>query len=226
MAKTIEDLFFHLVTVFDFLVVVLIFLFFAKLKNKKIFWLVIGHCTLNSTCNFLQTNVVQENYMYMVLVSFTFIEYMILAYFFASIIKNKNFRILILIFSIVFTIVVALNYNAGKKQSIDAVPIGIETILVLVYSFYYLYEQTNILDGSLIYNRFHFWIVLGAMVYLGGSFFIYIFFNQAEGHIMDDFWFLTYLFYIVKNIFFIIAILQDTKRSSTTPFKGLSPNLN
>ena len=85
----------------------------------------------------------------------------------------------------------------------------------------------NIVDDSLIYNRYHFWMVIGIMLYLGGSFFIYIFTNQAQGHVLDDFWFLTYVFYILKNIFFAIGISYYSKKvRHKTTLNQYRPYLN
>jgi hypothetical protein len=228
MAKTIEDLFFYLVSVFDLIVIGLIFLKYRFLQNKKIFNLLIGYCVLNSICNHIPDLISKDLLSYPVLVIFTAGEYLIFAVLFIYIIKNRAFHRLIISLSVIFLIVVILNYQSGKQQVIDSLPIGIETILFLLFAFYYLYEQMNILDESFIYSRFHFWIVIGSMIYLGGSFFIYIFANNVDVHILDDYWFLTYLFYIVKNIFFLIStwIHSREKKTKSLDVKYFQPFLN
>jgi len=225
MAKTIEDLFFYLVFVFDFLIVIQVLLSIKNQKQNKILWLLLGYCILNSSCNLLQTIPPAPRVEYLMLGIFTLIEFLLFSFLFKLIIKNKKFYRVILSLSIIFFLVAIKNYDTNKAQRIDAVPIGVETIFILVFSFYYLYEQMNIVDDSFIYSRYHFWLVIGIMVYLSGSFFIYIFTNQAQS-VIDNFWFLTYVFYIIKNIFFAIGISYYSKKAKHPPLKQYRPYLN
>lgn len=220
MAITIENLFFYAVFAFDLLIVIQFFLVYQKKIDKNILWLLLVYSCLNSTVNYLQS--LLPNYEYLLLVFFTTIEFFIISSIFYIILSNKKIKRLIIISSFLFLIIVVLNFEFGKLQKIDSVPIAVETIMILIYCFYYLYEQMNIVENTLIYNRYHFWIVMGIMIYLGGSFFIYIFTNQAHPDILDDFWFLTYVFYIIKNIFFLIGINYYAKNFK----RGIHPNLH
>ncbi|HEX2608898.1 MAG TPA: hypothetical protein VHK91_16050 [Flavisolibacter sp.] len=223
MTKTIEDLFYYLVFLSDFLIIVQVLFFSQKVKNKRILWLIAAYCCLNSLSNYTTTTAT-STISYYSLAFFTIAEYLVFAYFYFTVIKSSLFRKLILIFSIIFSIVVIINYLQRYGQAIDSVPIGIETILILLYSFYYLYEQMNDLSDSFIYNRYHFWLAIGIMVYLGGSFFIYIFADTIDRTILNDYWFLTYAFYIIKNIFFLIGFASY---NNTKPNKNqLRPSLN
>jgi hypothetical protein len=65
----------------------------------------------------------------------------------------------------------------------------------------------------LIYNRYHFWIVCAFMIYLSGSFFIYIFANQVDQNTLNIYWMFTNVFTILKNVFFSISILVFRKRT-------------
>jgi hypothetical protein len=225
MAKTIENLFFYAVFAFDLLIVLQILIVSQKKIDKKILFLILAYCCLNSTVNFFQSSL-PKNSEYLILVFFTIIEYLIFTLCFFLIIKSKKFPKIILLLSILFLAIVAFNYETGKLQRIDAVPIGVECIIIFLYCFYYLYEQMNIMEDSFIYNRYHFWIAMGIMIYLGGSFFIYIFTNQAHYNILSDYWFLTYVFYIIKNIFFSIGISLYTKKFKKPIQNSLRPSLN
>jgi hypothetical protein len=94
---------------------------------------------------------------------------------------------------------------------IDSIPIGIETIIVLTFSFYYLYEQMRKTTTIFIYNTYQFWIVLGMVLYLAGSFFIYIFGNYVSIAELRKFWVITNFFSILRSVFFTIAIIQHAK---------------
>ncbi len=111
-------------------------------------------------------------------------------------------------------------------KNIDSVPIGIETILILIYSFYYFYEQINDTSNLFIYITYQFWIVIGIMIYLAGSFFIYIFANHVDRQTLNQYWFLTNVFYVIKNILFVVAILIHVKQSKNPPPAKFRPYLN
>jgi hypothetical protein len=101
-----------------------------------------------------------------------------------------------------------------KYKTLDSIPIGIETILIFVYTIYYLYELFKNPEVQFINRTFSFWFVLGIVVYLSGSFFFYILANHVPIEELSKYWPLTYVFDIVKNIFFAIGIYIYAKQFS------------
>jgi hypothetical protein len=110
------------------------------------------------------------------------------------------------------------------ETGLDSVPIGVETILILLFSFYYLYEQMNENDTLFVYSKYEFWIVTGFMIYLAGSFFIYIFANQTAEAL--SYWYFTNIFSILKNILFSIGIFVSWKKAKSKGSRKLRPYLN
>jgi len=114
-----------------------------------------------------------------------------------------------------------------ESRSVDSIPIGVETILILVYSFYYFFEEMNNLDNLFIYSKPEFWIVTGMIIYLAGSFFIYVFANQVDRKTLAQYWFLTNAFYVLQMLLFttglIIYTRKQLKKSSN---QKLHPYLN
>lgn len=128
--------------------------------------------------------------------------------------------------SILFLIFQIIYYTTSKK-GLDSVPIGIETILVFIYLFYYLYEQFNSQKYTFIYENYSFWIALGILVALGVSFFINILANDLDRHIIDNYWYITYISDFIKNILFSISILIYVRYSKNgKPNKHTIPNLD
>jgi hypothetical protein len=217
MTKTIEDLFFYGVFAADLFVIGQILFFIKPILKNKVLLAICFYCFFNSSANVI-TTFLSPQISYHILVLFTTIEYLIFAYLFSLVIDNKTFKKIIYFLSLLFLIITVVNFDLGKGKTFDSLTIGIETIFIMIYAFYYLYEQMNNLADSFIYNRYHFWIAIGILLYLGGSFFIYIFADKVDSHILDDYWFLTYVFYIIKNIFFAIGIanlISENKRPST-----------
>jgi hypothetical protein len=91
-------------------------------------------------------------------------------------------------------------------MTIDSVPIGIESILIIVYSFYFFFEQLKKTE-TLIYENFFFWVSIGMILYLSGTFCIYLLSNTMSSKELHEYWFITYVFDIIKNTFFVISLL-------------------
>jgi hypothetical protein len=221
--KTIENLFIYLDTFSNFLPI-LFFIFYWK-RNKPDLGLTIitVHTLISFIINYLI--IIYSNKITFLYESFTPIEYLFFSAFLYLTIKNKNIRKYIIGLSILFIIFLIFFYLANKKNTlvIDSVPIGIETILILIYCFYYLYEQMNDVSTMFIYNKYSFWIILGMVIYLSGSFFIYVFANQFSKEI-NQYWFITNILSILKNIFFAIAIYLNAIDTSKKKFSSIQYN--
>lgn len=89
-----------------------------------------------------------------------------------------------------------------------------------------MYEQMNDTENSFIYNRYHFWIVIGIMLYLAGSFFIYIFADQVNNKTIDQYWFLTHVFYILKNVMITISLILLVNQRNKPTSEKFHPYLN
>ena len=69
-------------------------------------------------------------------------------------------------------------------------------------------------ENLFVYSRFSFWVVLGMMLYLAGSFFIYIYASRLDSGEVGKYWIFTNIFSILKNIFFTIAILLNANEKT------------
>lgn len=109
--------------------------------------------------------------------------------------------------SILFAIFIVLYTIFAKIRQLDSVSIGIESILILGYSFFFLYELINSPKLLFITSDYRFWIVFGMILYLAGSFFMYIYAEQIKSIAeITKFWFLTWVFYSLKALLFSIGI--------------------
>lgn len=61
-----------------------------------------------------------------------------------------------------------------------------------------------------------FWIILGFLVYLAGSFFIYTFADEIDRSDLMQFWFVTFIFNTIKNIFFSIAFSRREAKDKSS----------
>lgn len=134
-------------------------------------------------------------------------EYSFFSYFLFLSVEDAILKRIIVLTSIAFIIFCIIHRITSTYTPIDSLPIGIETIIILSFSFGFLYEKMNDPKTLFVYNDYRFWIVLAFMIYLAGSFFIYIFANQIPRSDLPRYWIFTYIFYVIKNILFSIAIL-------------------
>jgi Na+/H+-translocating membrane pyrophosphatase len=94
---------------------------------------------------------------------------------------------------------------------IDSIPIGIETILIFILIGFYFYEQINDTENLFIYERPHFWGALGILIYLSGSFFVYISAEKLPLKEVLKYWIITNIASIIKNLFFALAFYLSAK---------------
>ena len=138
--------------------------------------------------------------------TYTFIEYSTFTYLLYINLQNKKIKLFILIISLLFVGFLYL-FNFSYTGIIDSIPIGAETLILLVISFYFFYEQFKNPSLLYLYSHYCFWITIGILIYLCGSFFIFLRGETITQVERNQFWFLTYVFEIIKNFLFGIAVI-------------------
>lgn len=125
--------------------------------------------------------------------------------------------------SLLFVTFQALYFSFAQPKLLDSIPIGVQTILVLSYIFYFLYIQISSTTSIPLYKQHTFWLAVGILIYLSGTFFFYILINHLPERQIQPYWFITYIFDIIKNILFSIAVLVYS-RTPKDPAKTEQPN--
>lgn len=114
-------------------------------------------------------------------------------------------------------------------KGIDSIPIGIETIILLIYILYFFYQFSKNVSTDYIYNHYGFWISVGILIYLGGSFFFFILFDHLSKDQVESFGNMTYVAETIKNILFSVSIFiysrypfeNKKEKPKTIPFLDL-----
>jgi hypothetical protein len=129
--------------------------------------------------------------------------------------------------SILFIAFQFFHYFTIRLDVIDSLPIGVETILLFTYIIFYFYEQFKQPNPDYIYRNETFWIAFAIMIYLGGSFFFNILANYINPRMVLNYWFLTFIGDIVKNIIFLIALYAIKSTNKNKPHQKKSiPHLD
>jgi hypothetical protein len=226
MTKTIEDLFLFLIPCSELLFIILFLAFHKKVKKESGLWVLAAYFLADIGLNYAIINA-SRKWFPILYTLYTIIEFSSFAWFLWFQIKNKAVKKGIIFSTLAFGLFSIIYFYNVEFISIDTIPIGVETILILLFSFFYLYEQMNDPGSLFIYNKYPFWIIAGIMIYLAGSFFIYIFAYQVNNSVLHQYWLLTNVFTIIRNILAIIAILIYVKQQKNpNPKKHLYPYLN
>lgn len=111
-----------------------------------------------------------------------------------------------------------LFYSTSGVKRIDSIPIGVESILLFIYIFYYFYDSLKNLDVKYgLAEKSSFWFITGIFIYLGITFFFNILGNTIELENIKKYYHFAYFGDIFKNILFTIAIYKYSKHPLKTP---------
>jgi len=153
---------------------------------------------------------------------FTIIEFTAFCYFFyvnlqISILK-KIIAITIVCFS--FFCLANLFLQFGKNENLDTLPVTAESIIVMILCIFYFFEQIRSPNSLFIYNTFQFWTVTGILIYLSGTFFIFILSSNFTQEEFNKYWFINYIFNTIKNILFGLGIYIHGRNQRKTVEKN------
>jgi hypothetical protein len=179
--------------------------FLAKKRKWDAVPIVIATYALLCFCFLLQFEEIAKGQEKYYQTSYTFFEYSVFAFIFWTNLSHKKVRKLIIVVSFLFFAFQVFYLLTTNIRKLDTIPIGIETILMLIYISFFFYEFSKI-SNSYIYNHYCFWIAVGVLIYLGGSFFFYIFIENLTKEQVIAFGNLTFVAEIIKNLCFAIAI--------------------
>jgi len=121
---------------------------------------------------------------------------------------------------VTFQIIFLLLFDSNR---LDSVPVGVESILVFVYIFLFFLEEMKYSRTTYIYHHHCFWISVGLLFYLGGSFFINILADSFTNEEFQKYWYLNYIADTIKTFLFATSFLFIGKKSnarstSTVPY--------
>lgn len=205
--QAIEKLFLYILT-YSYLLLPLVFLFSRSKRRVDLFIGIYG--ILFFILLFLinpSNRLIPDPYLKIYQTFYTFSEYLFFTYILFQSIILKKIRITIAIFSILFVGFLIYDHLTRKIDSLDSIPVGIETILIFVYITFFFYQNFKSTSNEYIYNQSGFWISIGLLLYLGSTFFFNILVNEIDQTQVDKYWFLTYIADTIKNLFFCISII-------------------
>ena len=161
-------------------------------------------------------NLNYDNTVYLLNSIFTIFEYLFFTSFIFISIQNKNFKKFIVFCSILFIAFSIYFYISSSRSGFDSLPASLESILIIIYCIFSLYEQLDSPPTNYVYNFADFWFTIGFLVYLAGTFFLFLQAADMTTEVKDYFWRINLICNILKNIFFAIAFYLPNKSGKST----------
>ena len=184
----------------------LFFIFFNRNKNKDV--RVIFFYCLYCFVNDLLLTQLDAGYRFTFLSLFTIVEYCLFSLAIYLNLKNNVFKKIILWASPPFVAFSIFQFfSSGMQSDIDSISITVEYILLIVYCLFFFFEELNEPNTTFIYSSHRFWIVVGILIYSTGTFFLFMQSSNLNDEQWDRWLIINYIFTIIKNILFGIAII-------------------
>jgi hypothetical protein len=152
------------------------------------------------------------------------VEFSAFALFLYKAIESLFFRRIILITAIafyIFAIGLYIDHMGSNQYSFDSFSASVEAILIVIYCILYLFDQMNKPQVLFIYQEPHFWFVVGFILYLSGTLFLFSQASNLEYQQRQDYWTINLFLNITKNILFAVAF--STKKSKPLNYNSENP---
>ena len=211
-------LFLYIVTLIP-LLPLLFFLLFKRKSQEKAVWVIffyILYCAINEFINLYlqQINSLFVLYLFSI---FTIVEFSFICYYFLLIFDEKTkTRNVIKILWIGFTVFAILNISLNHKaEAWDSIPMGIESLIILMLSSYYLFIKIKRTNNFSFYTNFHFWVTVTFLLYFSGTFFLNIMAENMRRNPEYQFLYfgINIGFNILKNV--LLAVAMTMKLNTT-----------
>ncbi len=152
---------------------------------------------------------------------FTVAEFGLFSLFFAYIVKGPGVKKNTALIFIAFTIFSIIDYFFLRKEgAFNSTTAGVAEVLIISMCIYYFYHQLKQPDTFIIYNTQNFWIIIAFLIYVSGTFFLYLMAENMleEKTFLKQYRMINSSFIILKNIFLFIAMLMKPEKRSTPGF--------
>jgi hypothetical protein len=148
--------------------------------------------------------------------TFTILEFSCFSLFFNELFKQSILSYIIKASILIYipTSVYLLSSENHLVNNFDTIPVITQSIFFISLCIYYFFDQIRNPINLFIYDTFEFWIVASILIYFSGTFFIYLFSSNLSNNELNKYWFINYVFNLLKNILFGLAFYLNIKKNS------------
>jgi len=144
---------------------------------------------------------------------FTVIEFTFFCGYYYYAIQTRIIKIILPIILGIFVIFAFIDFFLiNQMNNFDSFTAGLESIIIILLCIYYLVVQIKGSNSLFVYSSSNFWIIITFLIYLSGTFFLYIMTeNMARSKsFQHQYVVINSVFNVLKNILLSIAMLMKS----------------
>jgi hypothetical protein len=208
----------------SYLLCLAFFLVFSLRNPKKELWIIFIYIIFSFLSDVIQSKFLGEKYAFLGSSLFTIVELIIISYYFFTVIQTPLLKKCILAASSIISLYLFVIFIQSDKKNFDSFSASLESITFIIFCLLYFYEQINKQDQFFIYSSPNFFIVLGIMIYMSGTLFLFVMANNFSEIERNKYWVINDVSNIITNISFSIAFWQNRistqNRMTEKPYTG------
>ncbi|HTI91024.1 MAG TPA: hypothetical protein VL727_10575 [Puia sp.] len=198
-----------LISVLSGVLPMIFYVCFLKRNKQGGFWVIFLYCAISFLTDNVHHELRDRSYIFYLNSSFTICEFGLFTLFIYLSLKNKPFKFFTLIGVALFLIIATINLLNGSGGTIfDSLSASAESILLIIFSIFFLYEQLTDPTVMYVYYLKNFWIVLAILLYFASTLFLFIYAATLTKQEYNNYWSINNFFNILKNILFSVAFLM------------------
>ncbi len=192
------------------LVFFLLYKFRSREKGLRVIFYYILYCVLNEGLSvYLQTT--HSSKIYILFSFYTVAEFSFFCLFYYYIISSKKVKkIIIPIWASFALFSITDFFFVNRMDDFDSIAVAIASIIIILLCAYYLFMQIKGSISLQIYSTSNFWIIITFLIYLSGTFFLYLMTEamKTNDSFQKQYIYINSSFNILKNVLLSIAMLM------------------
>jgi hypothetical protein len=193
----------------SYLLCITFFLVFCIKRPKRELYVIFIYILYSLGFDFVHSAIVDEKLSFLVSSIFTIGELSFCSYYFYLVLHSPVLKKTVLAVSCIVLIIILVILLRSEKKGFDSFPASLESITFILFSVIFFFEQINKPQQIFIYSSPNFWIVLGIMVYMSGTLFLFIMANNLPENELSKYWIINDISNILTNFSFSIAFIQN-----------------
>lgn len=191
-----------------------------KGRGLWVIFIYLCYCIVTEAVNSYYNQVFSQN-SYFNFNLFTIIEYILLTMYIRRIVRNKTFRTIILVTMVLFIPYATYNLVGRYSNEFDSLSSSLESILLLIYAIFYLFEQITKPSHIFFYAIPEFWVIVAILLYFSGTFFLDLYAQgQLDSNVVFKYQYqvINAAFNILKNLLLGVAmVVKDNVEDNNFP---------
>ena len=202
---------------------IIFYLIFFKRNREGGYWVIFVYCILSFFADTAFHVHSIRRYSYYVYSGLTVIEYSLFSFFLYQSYKEKIFKVILVICSLLFYVIAVINILEKKSNSFDSLSASLEASLLILFSIFFLYEQINDPTIFYVYTTKKFWIIIAFLLYFSSILFLFIYAVTFTSQQFNSYWRINNILDTLKNLLFTIAFAMKKNKQHEPSLENFYP---